>query len=107
MADIIKVSTQELNNAVSKYANQKMQLQNAYLRMYRELHGLDGKYVGDASEALKQQFEQMYKNIEQTEAKVQDAIDEMTKTAEIVDEVEAGLQSAFNSLDTGTDPFSI
>ena len=49
----------------------------------------------------------MYKNIEQTEAKVQDAIEELTKTADIVNEVEAGLQSAFGNLDTGTDPFSI
>ena len=107
MADIIKVSTQELTNAVNKYTNQKMQLQNAYLRMYRELHRLDGSYQGDASEALKNQFEQMYKNLEQTENKVHDAIDEMTKTANIVDEVEAGLQAAFSGLDTGSDPFSI
>ena len=103
MADIIKVSTDELISAVNKYSTQKTQLQNAYLLMYRNIHGL----VGDASEALKRQFEQMYKNIEQTEAKVQDAIEEMTKTAEIVNEVESGLQSAFGSLDTGTDPFSI
>ena len=107
MADIIKVSTEELISAVNKYSTQKTQLQNAYLLMYRNIHGLDGVYVGDASEALKQQFEQMYKNIEQTEAKVQDAIEELTKTADIVNEVEAGLQSAFGSLDTGTDPFSI
>lgn len=107
MADIIKVSTDELISAVNKYSTQKTQLQNAYLLMYRNIHGLDGVYVGDASEALKQQFEQMYKNIEQTEAKVQDAIEELTKTAEVVNEVEAGLQSAFGSLDTGTDPFSI
>jgi len=107
MADVIKVSTEELISAVNKYSTQKTQLQNAYLLMYRNIHGLDGVYVGDASEALKQQFEQMYKNIEQTEAKVQDSIDELTKTADIVNEVEAGLQSAFSSLDTGTDPFSI
>ena len=107
MADIIKVSTEELINTVTQFKNHQMQLQNAYLQMYRNIHGLDGSYRGDASEALKNQFEQMYKNIEQTEAKVQDAVEEMTKTAEIVDEVEAGLQSAFGSLDTGTDPFSI
>lgn len=107
MADVIKVSTEELRSAVNKYTTQKTQLQNAYLLMYRNIHGLDGVYVGDASEALKRQFDQMYKNIEQTEAKVQDAIEEMAKTADIVDEVEAGLQSAFGNLETGTDPFSI
>lgn len=107
MADIIKVSTDELISAVNKYSTQKTQLQNAYLLMYRNIHGLDGVYIGDASEALKQQFEQMYKNIEQTETKVQDAIEELTKTADIINEVESGLQSAFGGLDTGTDPFSI
>ena len=107
MADIIKVSTEELISAVNKYSTQKTQLQNAYLLMYRNIHGLDGVYVGDASEALKQQFEQMYKKLEHTEAKVQDAIEELTKTADIVNEVESGLQAAFDNLDTGTDPFSI
>ena len=106
MADIIKVSTDELISAVNRFTTQKTQLQNAYLLMYRNIHGLDGSYTGDASEALKQQFEQMYKNIEMTEQKVQDAVDELTKTADIVNQVESSLQSAFNSLDTGTSPFS-
>ncbi|MCH5150802.1 MAG: WXG100 family type VII secretion target, partial [Spirochaetales bacterium] len=61
--EIIKVSTEELRSAVQKYTTQKTQLQNAHLTMYRNIHGLDGVYVGDASEALKQQFEEMYKNL--------------------------------------------
>ena len=107
MADVIKVSTEELISAVNKYSSTKTQLENAYLQMYRNVHGLDGSYIGDASEALKSQFEQMYKNIEQTEAKVEDAIEELTKTADIVNEVEDGLKAAFQNLDVGTDPFSI
>ena len=107
MADVIKVSTEELISAVNKYSSTKSQLENAYLQMYRNVHGLDGSYIGDASEALKNQFEQMYKNIEQTEAKVQDAVDEMTRAAEIYDEIEQMNQSTFANLEVGTDPFSV
>ncbi len=106
MADVIHVSSEELRNAVSKYNTQKGQLQTAYLQMSNAVRQVDGSWNGDASEAFKQQFEQLYKNIEQTEAKVQDAVDEMSKAAEIFDEVEQANQPAFQNLDVGTSPFN-
>ena len=106
MADVIHVSSDELRNAVTKYNTQKAQLQTAYLQMSNAVRQVDGSWNGDASEAFKAQFEQMYKNIEQTEAKVQDAVDEMTKAAEIFDEVEQENQTAFQNLDVGTSPFN-
>ena len=107
MADVIHVSTSELREAVSKYNTCKGQLQTAYLQMSNAVRTVDGTWNGDASEAFKAQFQQMYNNIEKTEPKVQDAVDELTKAAEIYDEIESANQQTFANLEVGTDPFSI
>lgn len=107
MANIIHVSTSELREAVSKYNTCKGQLQTAYLQMSNAVRTVDSSWNGDASEAFKAQFDQMYKNIEKTEPKVQDAVDELTKAAEIYDEIEQTNQQTFANLDIGTDPFSV
>jgi WXG100 family type VII secretion target len=106
MADIIKVSTEELRSAANKFSTCQQELQTAYLTMSNAVRALDGSYDGDASEAFKAQFDAMYKNIEQTQDKVQDAVDELKKAADIYDEVEQTLAGTFNSLDTGTTPFN-
>lgn len=105
MADIIHVSTDQLREAVSKYNTCKGQLQTAYLQMSNAVRVVDGTWNGDASEAFKAQFDLMYKNIEQTEAKVQDAVDEMTRAAEIYDDIEGTLKNTFANLDVGTSAF--
>ena len=105
MADIIHVSTEELRDAVGKFKNNQQQLQMAYLQMSNAVRTVDGTWNGDASEAFKAQFDQMYKHIEETEAKVQDAIDELTNAAQIYDEVEQTNQQIFANLDVGTSAF--
>ena len=106
MADIIHVSTEQLRDAVNKYNTQKGQLQTAYLEMSNAVRTVDTTWNGDASEAFKAQFDQMYKNIEQTEQKVQDAVDELTKAAEIYDQIEQTNQQTFANLDVGTSAFA-
>lgn len=105
MADIIHVSTEQLRDTVAKYNTCKGQLQIAYLEMSNAVRTVDASWNGDASEAFKNQFDQMYRNIEQTEAKVQDAIDELTHAAEIYDQIEQANQSSFANLDVGTGAF--
>ena len=105
MADRIRVSTAELRTAVEKYNNVKGQIQNAYLQMSNAVREVDVSWNGAASEAYKNQFDLLYKNIEQTELKVQDAVDELLKTAEIYDEQETGISQTFADLDIGTSPF--
>ncbi len=105
MADMIHVSTEELRTAVSKYNTLKGQLQMAYLQMSNAVRSVDSSWNGDASEAFKAQFDQLYKNIEQTEANVQDAVDELTRTAEIYDEIEQANLQQFANLDIGTSAF--
>lgn len=49
---------------------------------------------------------ELYKHIEQTETKVQDAIDEVSKADVIFDDAEKGLESKIAALDTGKNPFA-
>lgn len=107
MAEIIKVSVEEMRSAVSTFNSCKTELQNAYLTMSNAVRTVDSSWNGDASEAFKAQFDAMYKNIEQTELKVQDAVDEITKAADIYEEAETSLEGAIGQLDTGTSPFVV
>jgi WXG100 family type VII secretion target len=106
MADIVKVSTEELRNTAGKFSTCQQELQTAYLTMSNAVRVLDGSYDGEASEAFKNQFGEMYKNIEQTEAKVQDAVDDLKKAANLYDENEREVAGIFDALDTGTSPFN-
>ena len=106
MADIIKVSSEAMRAAVSKFKSCQQELENAYLTMSNAVRTVDTTWNGDASEAFKSQFDALYKNIEQTEAKVQDAVDEVSKAAEIYDEAETSLENLFGGLDVGTSSFN-
>lgn len=105
MADIIRVSTEELNTAASKYGNCKLRFQNAYLQMSNAVRVVDTSWNGDASEAFKAKFDQMYKNIELTEQKVKDAEDELKKAAELYGVTELNLSGTIDDLEVGTSPF--
>ena len=48
----------------------------------------------------------MYKNLSQTEDKMNDAVDELTKAAGIYEQVENSNKSQMASLDVGTSPFA-
>ena len=106
MADIIRVDTAAMRSAATKFKSCQQELENAYLTMSNAVRAVDSTWNGDASEAFKSQFDALYKNLEQTEAKVQDAIDETLKSAGIYDDVEKNLQGVFNALDVGTSPFN-
>lgn len=105
MADRIRVSTAELQEAVNKYRTVQHLMQDAYGNMSNAVREVDVSWNGAASEAYKYQFDQLYRNIQQTEAKVQDAIDELLRTAEIYDTQEEEIRQTFADLDIGTSPF--
>ena len=106
MADIIKVDVETMKSTAGKFTSCQQELQTAYLTMSNAVRALDGSYDGDASEAFKAQFDAMYKNIEQTQAKVQDAVDELKEAAELYYGTETNIASAFEALDVGTNPFA-
>ena len=106
MADIIHVDTGAMRSAAVKFKSCQQEMENAYLTMSNAVRELDSTWNGEASEAFKNQFNDLYKNIEQTEAKVEDAATEITQAAELYDVQEDELTGTFSGLDVGTSPFN-
>ena len=106
MANVLKVTPEELRNTASQFKTYQGNLQTAYLQMSDAVRSLDTTWNGEASEQFKNQFEAMYKNLSQTEQKMADAIDELTKAAGIYEEVENSIKGQVDALEEGTSPFA-
>ena len=106
MADVLKVTPEELQSTANQFKNYQNELKIAYLTMSNSVRTLDGTWNGEASEQFKTQFDNMYKNLSQTEDKMNDAVDELTKAAGIYEQVENSNKSQMASLDVGTSPFA-
>ena len=106
MADVLKVTPEELRNTASQFKTYQGNMQTAYLQMSDAVRTLDGTWNGDASEQFKAQFDSMYKNLSQTEQKMADAVDELTKAAGVYEEVENSIKGMADALEVGTSPFA-
>ena len=105
MAEIIKVSTEQMRETVTEFIAAQHALQEAYDWMDRAVKVLDSCWKGVTYTAMRTQWNLTYKNIETANERMQDAIDELNKTADLFDSNESILISNFNSLDLGSSPF--
>ena len=101
MAEIIKVSTDEMRDTVAQFTAAQSELQEAYSSMDRAIRVLDTCWKGVAYMAMRTQWGLAYKNIEAANERIQDAIDELNKSADLFDANETGLTSSFQSMKTG------
>ena len=106
MADVLKVTPEELQATASQFKSYQSNLQTAYLSMSDAVRSLDTTWNGEASEQFKTQFDSMYKNLSQTEQKMADAIDELLKAHDIYQEAEDAIKGQVGALDEGTSPFA-
>lgn len=106
MADVLKVTPEELRTAANTFKSKKEQMQTAYGEMQKANNTLDTSWNGQASDAFKTQFESMYKNLSQAEQKMSDAVEELEKAAGIYDDVEQQIESSVKQLQVGTSPFA-
>ena len=106
MADVLKVTPEELQAAASQFKTQQAVLQTAYLTMSDAVRSLDTTWNGEASEQFKSQFDSMYKNLSQTEEKMTDAVDELLKAHDIYEEAENAIKGQVSALSEGTSPFA-
>ena len=105
MAEIIKVSTDEMRQTVSRFTTAQRRLDEAYTHMDRCVSLLDGRWTGPAFLAMQTQWRLMYNNIRQANEKMQDAIDELNATADLFDQNESKITGNFQSLEVGSSPF--
>ncbi len=106
MADILKVTPEELQATAGQFKSNQQSMQVAYLTMSDAVRTLGTTWTGEASSAFQQQFEAMYKNLSLTEEKMADAIDELMKANEIYTEAENSIKGQIESLEEGTSPFA-
>ena len=105
MAERITVTTEEMQATLNTYTTQKGAQSTAFNNMQSTVNSLAGIWDGEASNTFKQQFQKFYNNIRQSEEKMQDAVDELRKSAELFDSAENANKTDFSGLDTGTSPF--
>lgn len=103
--EIFKVQIEELRSTAQAFKNYKAQMQIAYLEMSNAVRVVGNGWRGDASNEFQTRFNAMYKNLEQTEARVMDAVDNMSKAADLFYETENALSSIFANVETGRSPF--
>ena len=106
MADVLKVTPEELQSTANQFKTYQGNLQTAYLQMSDAVRSLDTTWNGEASEQFKTQFDAMYKNLSQTEQKMGDAIDELLKAHDIYQEAENAIKGQVDALEEGTSPFA-
>jgi WXG100 family type VII secretion target len=102
MAERILVSTEEMRNTVSTYESNKSKQQTAYLQMSNAVRTLDGFWDGPASEVFKGAFNALYKNLETSEQRMQDAIDELKKSADLYDQTNDDISGKMGQLEAGS-----
>ncbi|MDE7244335.1 MAG: WXG100 family type VII secretion target [Oscillospiraceae bacterium] len=107
MAERILVSTEEIRQTAGQYQGAKGELQDAFTNLDRALKILESCWKGPAYMAMRAQWSVANGNIRRADEKMQDAIDELNKVANLFDENETALKSQFESLDTGTSPFDV
>ncbi len=106
MADILKVTPEELQATANQFKSYQSNLQTAYLTMSDAVRSLDTTWNGEASEQFKAQFDAMYKNLSQTEEKMNDAIEELLQAHDIYQEAEDAIKGQVDTLEEGTSPFA-
>ena len=106
MADVLKVTPEELKNTAQQFKTEQNNMQTAYTAMSTAVNNLQSTWTGEASQQFKTQFESLYKNLSQSEQKMADAVDELTKAAGVYEEVENSIKSTVSQLDVGTSPFA-
>ena len=99
--ELIRVSAAALEEAINTFENKKNAMANAYLRIYRTVHGLESTWKGDSSNRFEQRFEEMYKNLEVTEERMDHAISKLRTALETYEELEALLKGKADNLDAG------
>ena len=106
MADVIKVSTEEMNVCITRYVAEKAKLMNALQICVKASQLLARSWAGPSFAVCCAKMANTYKNLSQTEQKIDDAITELRNTISNMEAAEGKISSNIGSLDTGSSPFA-
>ena len=103
----ILVEIQVIANTYGIYKAKKTEHMACFVKMNQVVQGLRGVWSGDAANTFYQKFNEFYKNIKLSEDKMQDAIDELTRSSDVFAQAERDVKNIASNLQTGSSPFNI
>lgn len=106
MADKIKVSTEEMSACVAKYTAQRAKLSEAFSICNNASQLLARSWAGPSFTVCCAKMAATYKNLFQSEQKMDDAIKELNEIINLMESAESNISSSASALDTGTSPFA-
>ena len=102
MTERILVNSDLMRHTMRRYDIQKTKQMIAYLQLYRTAHSLDCVWDGAAHDLFMERFRALYHNIAQSEERMQDAVDELSLSAEAFAAAEDAIKSDILALSPGT-----
>ena len=106
MADVIKVDPAAMTACIGRYTAEKAKLMNALQICVKASQLLAQSWAGPSFAICCAKMADTYKNLFQSEQKIDDAIKELQKTISIMEQAEGKISSSAASLDVGTSPFA-
>lgn len=102
MAIKVKINPDVFKNHISALEAKKTEMLMDALQITQAVFNLDGTYDGQASEAFKAEWNDMYQQLKQNDDKMQEVIDDLKQGLETYIQQEEAARSAMSSLDTGS-----
>ncbi|MBR0463333.1 MAG: WXG100 family type VII secretion target [Clostridia bacterium] len=100
----VRVSIEALNQAINDYKAKKQAMQIAYLQISNTMRELSTTWKGTSSQKFAEQFDQLYKNLQQTETQMDNATSKLEQARDAYEEVDAQAKSLMQSVEEGTTP---
>lgn len=104
--DRILTSAEALATAEAKFEECKNRVQTAYLQMTSAVFTLDTTWNGEASEAFKNQYNDLQNNLKSSDTTLEKAINDLKQAKVIYNDVETQLQAVLAAMEDTTDPFA-
>ena len=99
-----RVSIEALTSAINDYKAKKQAMQVAYLQISNAIRQLGASWTGKSADKFAQQFEQLYKNLSQTEQQMDNATKKLEQARAAYEEVENQAKSVLNAVAEGQTP---
>jgi WXG100 family type VII secretion target len=106
MANRLKVSTKELEDASNEYRKCNADMMNICAQVTAIVHRVNGSWKGKASNSFFDKFSRMDQELKQTNDKTNDAVDELREAAGIFESAENTNIKITSALQVGVSPFN-
>ncbi len=104
MPSEIRVSVEALNAAIQNYKTKKDAMKMAYLQISNVVRELGSTWKGASASKFADQFDALYKNLQQTEEQMDSATQKLEKARDIYQQTEEAARTAMSNVEEGTSP---